>query len=931
MSRDRFSHPRGVAGGLAGRGQELRLIRSFLASAAVEGAALLIVGEPGVGKTMLLDVAEDEASSAGSLVLRSAGVEFEADLGFSGLNQTVLPLLGETDRLSAPHREALSVALGLGSGPAPDRMVVSAATLALLCRVAADRPVLIVIDDVHWLDRTSAAVLGFVARRLAGHRIGFLAASRPGTDSFFERSGLPELELQPLDDDAALGLVSERFPALDRGVRGRLLAESQGNPLALLELPAALSHPQRSALRALPEVLPLSRRLQSLYASRISELPEPTRQLLLLATLDGTGDLRVVQAAATSARGAPGDLAPAERVGLVQVGGSGAALTFRHPLTRSAVMELSTTDERRRAHLALAQVLADQPERRAWHLGEATVEPDEEVAGLLEEAAHRLFGRGDPGGAVARLTRAADLSPLRTERSRRLAEAAYLSALTVGGVDGASELLTNALPEHSASLYAVATAAGYLLMDRGSDIDTAHGLLEAAIACHPERTDATDEELIEAIWSLSFLSWLSGSPEKWQPVHDAVARLRPRAPTVLALYEKTVPDPVRTALPVLDEIVAVCGDLGGEVDPVKIVRTGLSALYVDGLAVCRESAWRVLGDGRDGGAVTQAILAIVQLCHDDFGAGRWREMAELADEALELCDAHRFRYFRWQLQYFTALAAAVRGHQDASRAASDEIVGWATPRGAAGALAFAHHARALAAVARNDFEEAYQQAAAISAPGTFASHAPNALWVMLDLVEAATRTDRRPEATAHVTAMREARIGALSPRLALVTAGSAAIAADDDRAAGLFEQALALPEAERWPFELARVRLAYGEHLRRSRAAAASRVQLSAAREAFERLGARPWAARAAHELRATGHNRTPTPDLGMLTPQEREIAVLAASGLTNKEIGQRLYLSHRTVGAHLYRVFPKLGITSRAALRDALASVGSSSGPDAR
>jgi hypothetical protein len=335
---------------LVGRGEEFALVRAFLDRAARDGDALLLSGDPGVGKTVLLDAVADAASVAGTRVLRTGGVEFEAGMSFSGLNQALLPLLGEFAGLTVAHRDALNVALGFGDGPAPDRLVVSNATLALLRQAAVVRPLLVIVDDLPWLDRASAGVLGFVARRLAGSRVGVLTASRSGEESFFDRAGLPELELQPLDDDAASSLVGARFPALAPGVRARILVEAQGNPLALLELPLALTSAQRAALQGLPSTLPLGRRLQTLFASRISDLPERTQQLLLLMALDGTGDVRVLEAGGSEF----GDLATAERAGLAFVDEGSHRSAFRHPLIRSAVVALASGDGRRRAHRVLA-------------------------------------------------------------------------------------------------------------------------------------------------------------------------------------------------------------------------------------------------------------------------------------------------------------------------------------------------------------------------------------------------------------------------------------------------------------------------------------------------------------------------------------------------------------------------------------------------
>ena len=302
---------------LIGRDRELEILERFLEQAAAEGGAFLLVGEPGAGKTALLDAAADAAEETGIRVLRAGGVEFEADLTYSGLHQVLLPVSGQFERLGAAHRDALNVALGYGEGPPPARLLVSTATLTLLRQAAAARPVLMIVDDLPWLDRASAGVLAFVARRLAGSRVGFLAASRPGQESFFERAGLVQHELEPLDEEAASGLVSSRFPELAPRVRQRVVAEAQGNPLALLELPAALSGAQRAAAEALPVVLPLGPRLQALFASRASALPAPARWLLLLAVLDGSGDLRVLQAAAGPQQ--IDDLAPAEQAGLVRV------------------------------------------------------------------------------------------------------------------------------------------------------------------------------------------------------------------------------------------------------------------------------------------------------------------------------------------------------------------------------------------------------------------------------------------------------------------------------------------------------------------------------------------------------------------------------------------------------------------------------------
>src|SRR5580704_15145082 len=305
----------GVAEFLFGRSSDLGAITAFVEQAGIGGEALLLLGEPGVGKTALLDAAASVAAEAGRLVLRAAGAQFEADLPFSGLHQVLLPLLDEFGRLDPVHGGALSAALGYDASPAPDRMLVSAAALAVLRHAAADSPVLVVVDDMPWMDRATARVLGFVARRLAGTRVGFLAASRTGEEGFFERSGLPARELVPLDSRAAQSLLADRFPALAPALRQRVLSEARGNPLALLELPAALMARQRASGLDMPPTLPLTRRLLGLFGEQLEQLSPASRQVLLMLALDSTADARVARAGSyTPAE--PGAV-EAEQVGLV--------------------------------------------------------------------------------------------------------------------------------------------------------------------------------------------------------------------------------------------------------------------------------------------------------------------------------------------------------------------------------------------------------------------------------------------------------------------------------------------------------------------------------------------------------------------------------------------------------------------------------------
>jgi DNA-binding CsgD family transcriptional regulator len=391
------------------------------------------------------------------------------------------------------------------------------------------------------------------------------------------------------------------------------------------------------------------------------------------------------------------------------------------------------------------------------------------------------------------------------------------------------------------------------------------------------------------------------------------------------LCRSTFGDPAHDAARVLDKLDPLLSGLQHEFNPVTITRIGVASVYVDRLGECREALGRVVRDGRDGGAIALAINALLSMCNDDWLTGRWDEAEELAIEGTKLCEKHGYRRYAFMLGGFIrALVAAARGNDAIAISAAEELTDWAAATGCGIAEAFGHHLKAISSIANGDFEGAYQHASSISPAGVLAPFAPHALWVSFDLVEAAVKANRLDEAKAHVAALRENRISEISSRLALVVAGCTALAAPTEVCTSLFEEALATPGASRWPFDLARVRLAYGEHLRRVHSMTESWNQLRRALESFQALKADPWERRATNELRATG---LPLPQKPMarvvtLSAQDLEIATLAASGLTNKQIAARLNLSPRTVGARLYRIFPILGITSRAALHDALRAV---------
>lgn len=898
---------------LIGRDSELAQLDSFTRDSAVRGGALLVIGDAGIGKTVLLTAAAEAATAAGIRVLRCAGVEFEAAVGFAALHQLLYPLQAELDQLPGPHRRALEVGLGLHEGPAADQLTLANAVRALVVRAAIDRPILLVVDDLHWIDRASALVLGMVARRLHETRVALIAAARTGEDNSFESEGLQEIEVGPLDDHAAAALLSAHFPNLPIRSRHRFLAEAQGNPLALMELPVA-----RSAHHA-PGVTRVGRRLHALFTRRIESLPAPARRQLLLAAL--AGDEPGLPSAILTGAHDTKDLEPAEELRLVRIDPHTRRLCFRHPLIRAAVVELATHEQQRHAHRELAQRFSQDSERRAWHLSHATVDPDEEVAGMLERAATRTQRRGDPVGAIELLLRAAELSPLADQRNRRVMVAAYLGADITGDLAQAQRLIESAARGPAGSLAGV-VAATSLMLNGAGDIDTIHHLLVNAIKGAPDPSDADDLAVVEALYVLQAATVFGSRAGLATDFHSALERLGPQPPEFLTLLGSTFMLPSSHALSRVGRLDAAIAGIGEQSDHAYIVRIGIAAIYVDRLAGCRAALEQVLTHGRAGGAITSAIEAFALLGYDGVMTGDWDRVQRITAEGLDLAERHGYRLLGGLLHFHRAYVAAARGDSATAKTLADELIQWAAPNRIGLLLHYAAHAKALAELGRGDFEAAYQHAAGICRPDTVPPHAPHALWMILDLVEAAVRAGRTAEATQHVTDLRAADIASISPRLQLVVAGADALIAPSLTYRDRFERALATPGAERWPFHLARIHLAYGERLRRAKVTVKARHHFTAALEIFTRLDARPWADRARNELRATGFTAVSpatTAPLDSLTPQQREIALLAASGLTNKQIAERLFLSPRTVSTHLYQVFPKLGVTSRAALRDAL------------
>ena len=548
------------------------------------------------------------------------------------------------------------------------------------------------------------------------------------------------------------------------------------------------------------------------------------------------------------------------------------------------------------------------------------------MAALLREVAYSTLRRGDAVGAISTLLRASDLSSTGAAKGQMLAEAACLGANITGDLRNVRALLDNsrlADPMGAGSLAAATAAASHLVNGEG-DLDTAHKLLVGAIDNHLQQSQAPDHVLSEACHTLILVCVYGGRPELWHSFGEVVRRVQLRSrDRLLSVVRGALGDPAHIALSVLDDLDDYIAGLHRTNEPRHLLRTSISAGYVDRLAGCRAALQRMIDDGRDGGGITSAIDAVFILGFESYTSGEWEELRDITTEGLSWCVTYNYRLPAWTGRFLQGLVAAAQGDTQTARKTADRLVSWGNPRGLGLLRVYAAHIRALSALGSADFESAYRHLRSVITHDRLPRYTAHALWLFLDFAEAASHAGRHSEGAALVASVRKTDVPAISPRLAMVTDAAEAIVNPDVIDHDLFENAINNPDAERWPFDRARICLAYGERLRRSGAKVEAQVHLNSALSTFQRLGAEPWMARAANELRATGIpaaadalavNRSP-----VLSPQELRVAQLAATGLTNKQIAAQLFLSPRTVGAHLRNAFPKLNITSRAGLRDAL------------
>ncbi|MFF8883931.1 AAA family ATPase [Streptomyces flaveolus] len=902
-------------------GREVERARITAFTEALDGRALVLRGEAGVGKSVLLDEVAERTAGAGHRVVRALGVETESGLPFAGLHQLLHPLLPRDDSLDPDHRSVLDVVFGKASGAAPSVMALGIAVLDLLALAASEEPLLLMIDDGHWFDGPSAEVCAFVARRLSGYHVKILVGLRTDTESAFDAAGLPEVLLERLTEEASCRLLDQRYPGLADEIRRIVLDNADGNPLALMELPQTVTpgvaHTIVEDLGG-RQGIPLSRRLERMYARRVHDLAPGERAELVRGALDGI-EAGSVPRRVTGARYRMRQVDGAMAQGLLTVDPSTGDFTFRHPLVRSALVQLATPNERRAAHTVLAELHRGDIERRAVHLAAATIDPDAEVADVLERAAHSATRRGGAATAVAWLTRAAELSVTAADRSRRLGDAAFIAGQSAL-LDQAERLVDESgqVSGEPANIGAAITSA-YVALYKDGDVRSTHRRVVSAVE-EARRSGSDTETLTRLLNLLLAISQFSADPAVWARTDAVIDSVGDAADPLTLVYRDSWGDVVRRGATVRERLDEAFAHMAGG-EPWDVMRLAVSAFYVDALGDFRPYLQRMVEREKDAGAVTNVMTMLHLVMLDQINSGAWDEAEASGRRGLELTTSHGYELFAHQFRAFLGLVAACRGQHDRARELQSTIDAWARPRGVGFLIQYAESIGALTSLSSGDYEAAYVYASGITVPGEFTPYSQQATRTLLDLVEAALHTGRSDQARIHALAARDAHLSAISPRLGLLTTAALAMTGDDTEAEELFARAVAHPAGPSFPFDLARIQLAYGMWLRRARRPKASREAFTRAADIFERLGASTWEQRAKLELRAAGLPvRKSGGGVAALTAQERQIAELAAGGLSNKEIGAKLFLSPRTVGAHLYKIFPKLGITSRASLRDALA-----------
>jgi DNA-binding CsgD family transcriptional regulator len=908
---------------LFGRAAELEILGRLIADVRRGRSAVLVVqGEPGIGKTELLR--HLIAAVPGFGVTRVAGVESEMELPYAGLHQLCAPMLGRLGSLAEPQRRGLSVAFGLASGDSPDRFLVALAVLSLMAEASQERPMLCVVDDTQWLDQASAQVLGFVGRRLLAEPVALVLAVRtpaPGDPAPDHLAGLPELRLHGLDEQSARALLATVIPGpLDESVRARILAETHGHPLALLELYRGRSAADLAGGFALPDAGDLPKRIEDQYAARLGELPAEVQRLVLLAAADPVGDPALILRAAQVLGLDSGTMNLAAAAGLLEFG---ANVHFRHPLVRSAAYRTATADDRRAVHEALATVtdpLAD-PDRRAWHRAHATAGPDEAVAEELISSASRAMRRGGVAAAAAFWEQAVALTPdpgQRASRALTAAEAKYAA----GDFEAAQALLVTAevgppgeLDEARAQRMRAQVA---FALRRGGDAPPL--MLRAA-----QRLQSLDAELarqtyLEALLATIYAGRLAHGQDTRQVARAArSATLLPSGSEPLSHAQLLIHG---LAVRLADGYVAAAPTLKEALRRYRAQPLELGWLSVSynivAMDLWDDEAWFELAAGqlrlaRANGTLSWLPFTLDYLAEIHVQAGELSKAAALLTEREGVDSGTR----EATLPYLPLLLAAWRGDAPGAADLAEEMTRAALDRGEGAALTYTDYAQAVLHNGLGNYGSAAEAAHRASAVDEIVISP----WALNELVEAAARSDQHERARAAAVQLSQLAAASASNWARGAAARSRALVSGGRAAEEEYREAIELLGSTRMGTHLARARLVYGEWLRREKRRIEARDQLRSAFDALTSMGAEAFAERARRELLATGETvRKRSDDTRTdLTPQEEEIAQLAREGRTNQEIAAQLFIGRRTVEWHLRKVFAKLDISSRLELDQAL------------
>jgi DNA-binding CsgD family transcriptional regulator len=903
------------------RGEREVLDRFVEAVRSGESRTLVVRGDAGVGKTVLLDYMAGQAR--GCRVARAVGVQTEMELAFAGLHQLCAPVLNRAEHLPVPQREALRTAFGLSAGPPADLFLIGLAMLTLLSEVAGEEPLICLIDDEQWLDHASAQALGFVARRLAADPVGLVFAAR---ESGPELAGLPELEVGGLPEDDARALLDSALPGpIDARVRDQIVAETQGNPLALLELPRGLTPAELAGGFGLPRAAPLSGRIEESFRRQLQALPADARRLLLVAAAEPHGELPLVWRAAEWLGIRIQAATPALEAGLVEFG---TRVRFRHPLLRSASYRMASVADRQAVHSALAEATDAEaaPDRRAWHRAMAAAGPDEEVAAELERSAGRAQARGGLAAAAAFLERSVLLTADPARRAERTLAAAQAN-LQAGAFGAAVELVADA---EAGSLDEMQSARadllrGEIVFASGMGSDAPPLLLKAAKRLEPLDTGLARETYLTAWIAALFAGGLAGAGDLVEVSRAALALPIPAdqphpADLVLAGLATVVTDGPTAAAPTLRRAISAFND--AEMSVAEELRWGWFA-QAAASALWDDDAWRTMLArqvqlARDVGALDQLPITLGALGTAVAWTGDFTAAAALVAEADAVCEATGSR----AAPFAAMMLASLRGRQAEATPLIEATVAGATAGGQGIAVAYA---RWVAAIGHNGLGGYADALGAATQASEDTSTLYIAMWALPELIEAAARSGNRHLGTGALERLADfTRAGETDFGLG-IEARSRALLSEGEAADSLYREAIYRLGRTKLRPELARAHLLYGEWLRREKRRADARAKLRIAHDMLAAMGMEAFAERARHELLATGETvRARTVEtVSALSSQEAHIARLAIEGHTNAEIGAQLFLSVRTVEWHLRKIFTKLGIASRRELRDAMAASG--------